>query len=816
MKKLMRSTLCLAILLSNLYHTRACSSYLGPEGFRIGLFLPYTYYKPWLGMLQFDFNSSQDPDISLAIQHDRDINIMQWQNYCGKKIKKQDIYFVMYEMPPGYFLDIIAKPIEKVKTEGSNTFIRWLTSKENKAVLDYMKFAKYCESVSVNRIDPWDEDMLDFDKQFSGYYNDGYEQMVNCKDQFLKQRWAFQFTRMHAYGAGDSEKIKEAQRIAGETNKNSMLDGWTYAYMTFNDDLSQAEKNILLAKAFNLSNDKKYFAMKYFSSPNLAATIREAGNDRHLRATVYGLAVLNKQDESLDLIQKMITDDINNEILEIAIAREIQKVENVLVTTPVTGFYPVNSKWQYNNNSIYFEKEKYNYGEYYQNILKDINTSEKKQNYYRQYAQNLLQAIENMLASGQLKNKAFYHLAAAQMGWCLKDEAITKRHLDQAAKKIKRTDELFIQLEVQQVLLATLKKGELSAGTEKLALSVLQHIGKNKGFDAINLHEQLCMALCAHYEENDQLYRSTLLMSKVKTLYKALPVTGWGYPGDFTNSFTRYFANKAGLQDADYMTEFLAKKTYTGFEQYIMQSFSRDSVAYDQLMEWVGSVYVRNEQWEKAKNSFAQVDKKYWNLSFDEKEYSVPYKNNTIDRWSHYPRFLDANPFSAEISGNHSPSKADSVHYNKYTFVTKFIQLQYFAKSKNKETRDRALLQMANARYNMTWYGNSWIMWRNEWSSTDGFYWPGFENSYYACEGARRAYDHLYHLSTNPNVKARCLIMLAVCERNKALYDHRSDEKYKYKGSEYMKILREKYNNTDTYHQLMSACPGAEDFLAAM
>lgn len=127
--------------------------------------------------------------------------------------------------------------------------------------------------------------------------------------------------------------------------------------------------------------------------------------------------------------------------------------------------------------------------------------------------------------------------------------------------------------------------------------------------------------------------------------------------------------------------------------------------------------------------------------------------------------------------------------------------------------RDAALLQMANARYNMTWYGNSWILWRNEWSAYESKYWPGFEQDYFGCDRARKAYQELYDLTADKEIKARCCVMLAVCDRNKAYFQHRSDDKFHYRGSKFLQSFLKHFNKTKTYEDLMSSCMGEEYFV---
>lgn len=792
----------------------ACSYSLGPEGYRIGLFLPYTAYKPWNSVLNYDFNSSFDPDLSMATEHDRNINCLEWKKFCGKTVSIKDIYFVLYQVSPAYFLDLSQKEISTAKPESKNSFIKWLKKKENKEVLAYMNFAKYCENRSMQRMDPWDEDMLEFDTEYMKYYSEGYKSMQSTTSTFLKQRWAFQFNRIHAYGAAYEDTIHAALKTGSEVYESKLLYGWTCAYMA--KLCSAAESNIYLTKAFEFCADKRHYAVKYFLSRALNESIR-AAKDNSTKAMLYALDALGKKETALSHIRKIIELDPSCEALEPVIMREVQKFENIMLTKKITGFYPPNENDYWGCLSTYFAESK---KELYSGLRNEINAVVRnhsiKEKQYLQYGNDLLQLLETKLLRQKKSNQGFYSLAAAHLAMCLEKNKEATTYLKHAARYIKKKNPLYINLEIAQALAGLQPETKITSANENKFYKILNQLDTLNGYDVVNLKEQFIISLCHAYEKKGEFYKSVLLLPKLSGLYKAIPSSGWSM-GDYTNSFVRYYTNAGRAQDAESMMNFLNRQQHNNFERLMLKSFHKDSANYDLLMDWTGTLFLREERYAEALNAFKKVDKDYWKLrKRDDYDYDFNYKDVTIYIPSWYSNYMDANPFYARVGNNHGSGYADTVLYNKKTFTEKWISLVNKSRSLNPKDRDHALLQLANARYSMTWYGNSWILWRNEWSSSEPQVWPGFDEAYYGCSKAKESYLQLFKTTTNKEIKARCCVMIALCEKNEAYFKHGHKENYKYKGGPYLKLFQEKFRSSQTYQDLVSSCLGEEEFIANM
>ncbi len=181
---------------------------------------------------------------------------------------------------------------------------------------------------------------------------------------------------------------------------------------------------------------------------------------------------------------------------------------------------------------------------------------------------------------------------------------------------------------------------------------------------------------------------------------------------------------------------------------------------------------------------------------------------------------LKYNPFNAFISGNNR--KAGKSKISLIKFVSTLIKIENILKKNPNSLMDNYLL--ANAYYNMSWFGNSPMTTHLYRSVYD------FENSpYKSMKEAKKYYKIALKNAKEKNFKAKIIYMLSKCEENEIivrnkLYSYGNDygdlqhpkqiaDKLKQLGyGKYFTILKKEYSNTKYYKEVLKECGVFEKF----
>ncbi len=130
--------------------------------------------------------------------------------------------------------------------------------------------------------------------------------------------------------------------------------------------------------------------------------------------------------------------------------------------------------------------------------------------------------------------------------------------------------------------------------------------------------------------------------------------------------------------------------------------------------------------------------------------------------------------------------------------------------------------KLGNTLYSFSYYGKAWMMMsyghtsRETWSEEGNFayysFYPNtlrYGNNYYGCSDAMAAYNKALALTRNKELKAKCLLNLALCDKSaKAFYYARA---HKYEDmiytSPFLLRLKEKFSHTMAYETATGYCP---------
>ena len=165
---------------------------------------------------------------------------------------------------------------------------------------------------------------------------------------------------------------------------------------------------------------------------------------------------------------------------------------------------------------------------------------------------------------------------------------------------------------------------------------------------------------------------------------------------------------------------------------------------------------------------------------------------------------LYGNPFNGKIKDCHDCDHAavQKVKYSKLALLQKMKEMQTHVD--NKEDIYNNSLLLANAYYNMTFYGNGRAFYYNRIINEYGidigeYYAPQLLN----CATADRYYKIAFAAATTDEQRAKCVYMMAKCERNHKFKGNPETESLAWEG---FVQLKTKYAHTKYYREVISEC----------
>jgi hypothetical protein len=270
----------------------------------------------------------------------------------------------------------------------------------------------------------------------------------------------------------------------------------------------------------------------------------------------------------------------------------------------------------------------------------------------------------------------------------------------------------------------------------------------------------------------------------------------------------RYLRDSMNSKEVEQLYALMHSSSKTKWETYLTanNSFSKDDVS-----DVAGTAYLRELDYDNAERWLKQVNAKYYKAE-------------------PYTTYMAANPFADLLYDTHAPTNQDTEKYTKLSFVQKMKQLNAQSTAGNNEQKAKACFQMANGLYQMSYWGNSWMLAAYYWSGNDGLT-PklkngSWEREYYGVYKAEAYYLKARAFTKDANLKARCTWMAAKCAQKQAdvpTYETYKDyDAYEKASAAYAKNIRINkyfqefaagYSNTAVYKEVFNSCVYLKDYV---
>jgi hypothetical protein len=704
----------------------ACGWYESAETSRLALFK--SERDGFLKLHYFCYSANSYHEVSQVSNKDQELNCIEWQKKTGANVSTSDIYTILYETDSDKFQAAYQTNTLK-QVFAKNTFIATLLRLKNKPFLDYLVLAKKLEynNVPSSKWESW-SGINSYPENVNtvaiGDYN---KKILSAKDPFLKQRYAFLILRDRFYSSDKAEVIRLYDTYFANNN-NTILEPWALYYKALCIDDFPLQ-NYLLSKVFASCDDKSFAVMQHYNFKQTAATLRLAKNDDE-RNMILIIESLRNPAPDLNTIKQIYKFDPNSIYFSFLVQREINKLEDWIFTPK----YSVNKipAVSFDKMSWYdnYEKAKAD------NFNKDIF-------YLRELKQFLIDVHDEV--SGEQKD--FIASAIAQL--CFIDDEIDlgKKYVNMIS--VNANVSIQLQKNIQLALVA-LKQDNLQDKSTQNNLfkyfNVIEDLVEEDVSLLKNLYSLYRIASDEFSKQGDKAIAGLLFL---KSNLKKEASDSWYYYAPSFYEYTGYFERYATLEDMDNLIELYQKEDKTPFEKYICAGTTAPDVNFYRDVK--GTIAFRKNNLAIAYQVFASMPANFWQKNYE-------YKNN-----------LNEDPFVPKVLQKAKERKF-SYRFNKAEFVARLIELK-------KENTATSNLLLAHAYFNVSYWGNSWMMLAYDWSSrigeTDSDYIYGgnnydsemmYQNSnYYRCTLAKMYYEKALKLSKNKEEKAVASLMIFEC-----------------------------------------------------
>ncbi|MFL9833840.1 hypothetical protein [Chryseobacterium terrae] len=781
MKKLAIFT---ATLLSSIFS--ACGFYPYGEDLRFS----------FLNQNNFSFQSYSSFYYSaLSFEQERNLinpnldNEKLWRKYCDNKVLLTDISAVLDHFS-----------FSEIHENSANPFLQYLYSKKDIEAINYLKFAKNCEYFNTWQDDPWERNENTADAKRDDLLNKAKILALKSKRTDFKKRYAFLALRLAFYKKDmkSIEKIYSQYFSADKTD--DIIDIWALYFKSISEN-NLALKNLYFAKVFAASPEKRFVSWQYFAPKIQVDEVLNLSQNKKDKANVLLLYGLYNPDKNLENIKQIYNENSKFDGLNFLLYRELQKLEN-WVFTPYYSLFSVSIMEDFGYDSNDFENR---------NTLKILERSEID----RQYAKEVLEFIDSVDLT-KVENPNFWKFARAELLLMTKNYSESLNQIAELEKVLPSQDPMLNNVEIIKGLNLFANQ---TFGNAKIPDAAKDIIIKNKN------NKQFIFALGRELEylgNTDDaafLYASLENPSTENTNYNMV------YYKSLKNSsqtYDTYYYNYFDYLDAVYSPEQMQsfinkiKNLNKNQDSFYSNFYSLNQLEINSLYDLLGTKYIRQNKLTLALNTFNKLGEKYFDA-----QYSL-WERDGKDRYNSTGKIFNQNPFyHLKYTPDFIPEK-EHFRVNKVSVTRKLIEYLNKANNPKEKDRDYYYFLVANCYYNMSQYGNVWMMRRYYVSSVGNYSIREDNKEFNTAALAKFYYGKAFENAQTDKFKALCLRMQGRCENynfdfigeNSPNYSQTDNyEDRRFEQNKYYQDLKNKYS--DQYEDMISGCESFKAYFKA-
>lgn len=765
--------LCTIALIVNLFQVNACGPFY-PYGEDIRFSLLKPQYLNIKGFDAFHYsayyfaNYNENKPVEVLAEENENVDL--WYDYFNGKVDKKSIYEAIYLLNP--------KSLKSGKND--NSLVKILNTSEYAEALNYIIFAKKCSPLNTFYNDPWERDEMEETPLRKKFIASALKYANKSTDETIKKRYAYLAIRMAFYSWNGAKVNNIYDHYFAKEERKTALDYWARHFTNFFKE-KNAKRNVSVAIVFAHSMEKRFASQfLYDYDLSLEEVLSVCQNDQE-KSDVYMMHITRQTNQSLNNLKEYTKLDPTKDGLEFLVVREVNKMEDWILTPYYTLFTP----------SITSSYEDY----------QDFEHLSARLQYDKTYAKEFADWMKTVDPS-QINDQDWWNTMQEYVSFLSSD--IDQTSLTKTSKWITSSDKKsLIRFRNMVYALESIYLKRQEALTDPVFQNILLDESKAE-------NNKLIFAVARELEYTGFTTDAASLLSTLYSKQNWLEGTQfWRTPKGHTTLYSDFYDDYFFYLDAYYETSQVeelisaaGKKYTTSFDLWRYMQVKQDM---PRLNDLIGTKYMRENKLDLALTSYEKVPDSLW-------------------RSEHYAYkdYLDANPFYADFYSEHRPTAGDTLVYTKPQVVKKLIYYLNRAEKLNGDQQAWCYFQAANCYFNMTQYGNSWMMKRYFWTANANYTGLVDDDDYFKCKRAQEYYRKAKNASKSEAFAALSLRMLGRC-KSYEMYDESRDYYYDYdrdlrseifEANPFYRELKNDY--PDHYFPLINNCESFVSYYGAV
>lgn len=660
-------------------------------------------------------------------------NIRQWQKVLPRPVEGWAIFQALYKLEGN----------EAAFEE--NDFVQALKGMSEKGFYNYLKFAKKAEKGAS--IYAWET--VEPTQIRPNLLMEAEEALSKAPNGFLKQRYAFQLMRLGHY-QNDKTLLNRIYHQYFASAPDSWLKNSAFFFKTVGVGMEERKYDqstfghyLML---FDKLSDKRTLIARKLPKSILDSMFSQVKSPKEKSLTRL-IATLKEPARAFGQIQETYQLYPQNRFLPMLFARELNKIEDWLLTSQVTGFEAT----ELPANPPNYSDE--NYNSFWQNWRNKV----RNRAIDLRYLQQLHDLAEQIIEDNKQPDVGFYHLFTAHADFLLGNQIGANEHLGKLSTSLSPTRRF--QKGILQTLLNFGQGQAINSNQEHNLYQFMQDAVQFRpqvmDFDA--QFDNLLMYVANQYKQKGMFHKAILLQAKTQVpVSKAEDAMGVDWQNTYyPNRIWSYLQDAGSEKDAVALLKFMHKEDKSDFEKFLL---NQKMLNEGDLLEIIAQFRLRRDDVEGAYRAVSSLQKS--NL---EKRSMMWLSTGEALNDSLNAAPLDVNPF--QVNTSKRVLRDGSILYLK-DVLGQYLKYKKDAEAEGNGDKGRALLKMANFQYNLTYHGNSWRVnrsWRSVNDMLNNTQNTSFEQDYFGAARAKRYYENALANTQNSQIKQIAAFMAAHC-----------------------------------------------------
>jgi hypothetical protein len=739
--------------------------------------------KPFYYTYEFLYNRDEPTDQWKATSED-------WIKYAGVEISVKEAKDVTGNYSQSILQSIYTtaetgKPSKLPDSVMRNRLVKQFMETKDLEALGYLIFLRKIEPF-VQIADEWNPPERDSVKM-AAWVKNGASLYNASKKSFFKQRYAYQLTRLSHYSGNYNTALIWYEREAGIKESSSVHELTSAlragALYRRGDKAQAAYQFCQLFAEGKLKKVSNYYGYHVYTNNIPTGLILGYCKTDKEKANVLATIAMGNPSPDLRSLERISRLSPGDPVLDMLAVREINKLEEKYLSPNIPDGAPYLAYNLYANDDTVTVK----------NVTETASW------------------LEWMANNKATANPSLYATGAAYLHYISKDFKQARNWLKLASDKGLKGDladqwrltELLVTINEQDIINKDFEQ-KLLPSVQWLEKKAMADRGKgNYGDDGswTKFYRNLLNSVIGpRYLKQGEVHKVMLTSGAAESISSSSD-----------NGYYRYTLSEIRTSlnagDAVRLEKLMNDKSANTFEKYLI-AHSRFRAS--DVQDVIGTAFLRIDKLDSALKWFNKISSAY-------------YKEDP------YATYLAANPFADLILDTHAPTKQDSVKYTKASFTKKMIALKkQFAEQTDPNKKAITAYELAKGYYQMTYWGNSWLLVNYGWSSSQSDFRMEKEQEwhkeYYSAFRAEQWYNTAFEFSTDKELKAKSLFMLAKCmqKKNMPYYTRNSNYDSYYKelksyeltliNNPIFRKLKDEYSTSKFYVSAVNTCSYLKDF----